>query len=68
MYVTHHTDLANIKDRQAVIDLLRATDQVRCVSFGNTVTFQSIGLRHKDGTWQVQDTAGKWYTKFWCES
>lgn len=59
-------DMAN-KTYQQNIDLIRATDQFRAVSFGKVRRFQAIGLRSKDGNWQVQDSNGKWYSLFWCE-
>lgn len=61
------SELNEIKDRQAVVDIVRATSQFRSVSFGKERKFQAIDVRRKAGKWQVLDSDGKWYSSFWCD-
>lgn len=60
------SELNEIKDRQTVVDVIRATSQFRAVSFGKERKFQAVDVRRKAGKWQVLDSDGKWYSSFWC--
>ncbi len=61
------SELSEINDRQAVVDIIRATNQFRAVSFGKERKFQAIDVRRKAEKWQVLDSNGKWYSSFWCD-
>ena len=60
------SELNEINDRQAVVDVIRATSQFRAVSFGKERKFQAVDVRRKAGKWQVLDSDEKWYSSFWC--
>ena len=61
------SELNKINDRQAVVDVIRATSQFRTVSFGRERKFQAIDVRRKAGKWQILDSDGKWYSSFCCD-
>ena len=60
-----HNDLANMP-RQQVIDILRATDQYRTVSFGKVRKFSACDVRQSSKGWQVRD-GETWCTSYWCQ-
>ena len=62
------SELNEINDRQAVVDVIRATNQFRAASFGKERKFQAADVRKKAGKWQVLDSDGKWYSSFWCDA